>query len=116
MTPQPQPDPYTLFLAAIKKATSEIGENMEGFVVAFSAKRINHPDGNDFPGIPDEQLVTTFGSGGPANVVNQGYLEMAVNLLERFVQNNRGNLHVGTQIMVAKLLERYMVRERQRKP
>jgi hypothetical protein len=112
----PGPDPYSLFLGAVKKATSGIGENMEGFVVAFSAKRINHPDGGDFPGIPDEQLVTTFGSGGPPNVVNQAYLEMAVNLLEQFVASNRGNLYVGAELMKAKLLEKFMARERQRKP
>jgi hypothetical protein len=31
----PGPDPYSLFLGAVKKATSGIGENMEGFVVAL---------------------------------------------------------------------------------
>lgn len=113
---QAQPDPYTLFLAAVRKATSGIGENMEGFVMSFSAKRINHPDGDNFPGIPDEQLVFTYGVGGPQNVINMTYLEMATNLLEQFIQSNRGNLYVATEVMKTKILEKFMQRERQRRP
>jgi hypothetical protein len=41
---------------------------------------------------------------------------MAVNLLEQFVASNRGNLYVGAELMKAKLLEKFMARERQRKP
>jgi len=111
-----QQDPYQLFLAAVRKATSEIGENMDGFVMTFCAKKINHPDGKDFPGIPDDQLVFTWAVGGPPAVVNMSYLEMAVNLLEQFVQSNRSNLFAATEIMKAKILEKLMARERQRRP
>jgi hypothetical protein len=116
MTAQPQPDPYSLFLAAVKKATSSIGENMEGFVMSFSAKRINHPDGDSFPGVPDEQLVFTQAAGGSQNVVNHTYLEMAVNLLEQFLLSNRGNLYVASEVMKSRILEKFMQRERQRNP
>lgn len=111
-----KPNPYTLFLAAVKKATSDIGENMEGFVVVFAAKKINHPDGNQFPGVPDDQLVFTWATGGPSPVVNQEYLELAVNLLEQFMHSNRGNLFVAAEVMKAEVLKKYMQRERQRRP
>ena len=111
-----QPDPYSLFLSAMKKATSEIGENMEGFVTVFCAKKINHPDGSKFPGIPDDQLVFTWATGGHPAVVNVSYLEMAANLLEHYLQGNRGNLFAATEIMKAKILEKMLGRERQRSP
>lgn len=116
MAAQSQPDPYTAFLTAVKKVTSEVGENMEGFVTYFAAKRINHPDAEKFPGIPDEQLLFTWASAGPQVVVNQAYLEMAVNLLEQFMKNNRDNLFVATQVMMAEVLKKFMQRERQRNP
>ncbi len=111
-----QPDPYTLFLAAVKQATAEVGENMEGFVTVFAAKKRNHPDGNKFPGIPDDQLVFTWATGGPPVVVNQEFLEMSVNLLEQILQTNRGNLHVASTVMQAEILKKYIQRERQRRP
>jgi hypothetical protein len=111
-----QPDPYTTFLEAVKKATQNIGENMEGFVMVFSAKKINHPDAESFPGIPDDQLLFTWASGGHPAVVNLSYLEMAVNLLEQFMQNNRANTYVAMEVMKAEILKKLMSRERQRKP
>ena len=110
------PDPYTAFLAAVKKATSNIGENMEGFTVCFAAKRINHPDGDDFPGIPEDQLIYTLGTGGHQNLVNHMYLEAAVTLLEQFLKSNRGNLYVASEVLKTRILEKYMARERQRRP
>ena len=110
------PDAYTSFLEAVKKATSGIGENMEGFIMVFSAKKINHPGGGEFPGVPDDQLVFTWASGGKPVVVNASYLELAANLLDLYLQSNRGNLYVATETMKARILERFMGRERQRRP
>jgi len=105
-----------MFLEAMKKATSGIGENMQGFSVCFAAKKIDHPDGDNFPGVPDDQLVYTWAQGGPPVVVNMIYLELAVNLLEQFIQSNRGNLYIAMEMMKAKVLEKMMGRERQRRP
>jgi len=116
MSQQPQPDPYMLFLNAVKQATSDIGENMEGFSMVFCAKRINHPDGDRFPGVPEDQLVFTWATGGPPAVVENAYMEQAVNLLEKYIAANRGNLYVATEIMKARLIAKLMDRERQRRP
>jgi hypothetical protein len=111
-----QPDPYMVFLEAVMKAKTEIGENMAGFVLSFAAKKLHHPDGGQFPGVADDQLLFTWSTGGHPAVVNQAYLDMAVNLLERFVASNRGNLYVATEMMKARILEKLMQRERERRP
>jgi hypothetical protein len=109
-------DPYVRFLAAVRKATHNIGENMDGFVLCYCAKKINHPDQDRFPGIPDDQFLFTWGLGGTQAIVNNAYMEMAVNLLEQFLMNSRGNLYVAMQAMESSILQKYMARERQRKP
>lgn len=108
-------DPYVLFLEAVQKVRRDIGENMTGFIMNFAAKKIDHPDGAKFPGIPDDQLLFSWAIGGPQAVVNQACLEMAVNYLERSLQMNQGDLYLTTEKMKVMMLENLAQRSQQRR-
>ena len=108
--------PYASFLTSVKTITEQIGENMEAFVIVWSAKKKNHPAKNNFPGSSDDDLLHTWMVGGPDQVVNQEVMHMVSLLLDRYVNNCRGNAALALNILIGDITKEHLNRERQRKP
>lgn len=109
-------DPYIQFLQTVRRVRTDIGENMSGFILMFCTKKSHHPEKKQFPEIKDDQPLFTWVVGGPTSVTDTAYLELATNLLERFISSNRGNLYIAAESMKARLLQKLMERERKRRP